>query len=699
MDMIRSVIVFLCLVVFANGYNLKYGNRPRPHASLAATLANEFQLLLPENIQYDVSTQNEYKIVSVSPLIINNNDEVTVTFESKTPSDLDWIAAYAPAGVDIISYVPVKYGYCDEAPNYLDESSPDYGKGSLIFNFTNLRADINFVYFTNGTYYPVVKDRSSVNVTFANLNQQLRPRVTPSGDPDVFTMAWSSYNNTKPVLKWGTSNGTYIYTVAASTDTITIDEVCGAPANGTGWWDLGLIHTSNFTGITSLPKDSKIYYIFGDEDMNTFSSEYVFYVPPTAGEQPSDRPTTIILYDDLGRGSTDDTYTWYEYGRPAINTTMSVSAEIFSGNVDAVYHGGDISYATGYLSVWDFFMNMISPVAGSVLYLSTVGNHESDWHHAHGSIYDVTDSGGECGVLTTTLLQQPSPSTIDAPWWSYDIGIVHLVGISTEHNFTIGSPQYQWLENDLVSVNRTKTPWIIFGGHRAMYINSNYGGPVTSDISVMDELILNIEPLLFKYRVNIGFYGHNHVVQRQAAVYNKQVVQCSTAVEDPTTKITTHYQIDPQATVQMVVGTGGAGFTVNAYGGNEQPAWSEDFFYLWGYTKVYAYNSTYLYWEWINSANNEVMDRMVFTQSTDFSQSWSTPPEKSDLICHSVTSNGNTGTTAIIALFTIIGAVIFLFGLTQLWIFIRGSNSKTTFVTDIDPLLSGTSSNSINSRL
>lgn len=46
-----------------------------------------------------------------------------------------------------------------------------------------------------------------------------------------------------------------------------------------------------------------------------------------------------------------------------------------------------------------------------------------------------------------------------------------------------------------------------------MYINSNYGGTDTSDITVMENLILNIEPLLWEYRVNIGFYGHNHAVR------------------------------------------------------------------------------------------------------------------------------------------------------------------------------------------
>lgn len=50
-----------------------------------------------------------------------------------------------------------------------------------------------------------------------------------------------------------------------------------------------------------------------------------------------------------------------------------------------------------------------------------------------------------------------------------------------------------------------------------MYINSNYGGTPTSDITVMKELILNVEPLLFQNQVNLAFYGHNHVVQRQSA--------------------------------------------------------------------------------------------------------------------------------------------------------------------------------------
>jgi hypothetical protein len=247
--------------------------------------------------------------------------------------------------------------------------------------------------------------------------------------------------------------------------------------------------------------------------------------------------------------------------------------------------------------------------------------------------------GGECGKATTTHYPMPFPATTDEPWWSYDVGLVHMVGISTEHNYTVGSKQYRWLENDLRTVNRTRTPWVIFGGHRAMYLHSNYSGPgvyarslsiylgnessnlmifivVTSDATVMDLMIDNLEPLLYKYRVNIGFYGHNHVVQRHAAVYQKKVVQHAAAqtVKNAITGAdeTVYVYDNPQATVHWVIGTGGADFTVTAT--EPKPDWNEDYFYLWGYSVVKAVNSTYLTMDWINSANDETVIRSVFTQ-------------------------------------------------------------------------------------
>lgn len=45
-------------------------------------------------------------------------------------------------------------------------------------------------------------------------------------------------------------------------------------------------------------------------------------------------------------------------------------------------------------------------------------------------------------------------------------------------NYTRGSPQWQWLLDDLRRVNRSATPWVLFGGHRPLYVDSDYDGDV-----------------------------------------------------------------------------------------------------------------------------------------------------------------------------------------------------------------------------
>lgn len=336
-------------------------------------LANEFQLIKPKNIRNKLGlTSYHYTVTEISPLMINNDDVVTVSYSTDNAVSSDWIAAYSPADADITQVVPVKYGWCNEDDNYMSA-----GYGSLYFNMTNLRSDIKFYYFSNGLTYPNLVATYDQNVDFNNYNEPLKPRVVPTGDYNVMKLVWSSKTSAQPTLKWGTtSGGEYTNVVQAVTDQITIDEVCGAPANATGWFDTGLIHIALLEGMEALA-NQQIYYIFGDEDTNDYSKEYRFFVPPLPGTQPPDRGTTVVLYDDLGRGSTDDTYTWYEYGRPAVYTMYSVAAEIDAGRVDAIYHGGDISYATGYLSVWDFFLDMISPAAASVPYLTTGINNRT----------------------------------------------------------------------------------------------------------------------------------------------------------------------------------------------------------------------------------------------------------------------------------------------------------------------------------
>jgi hypothetical protein len=584
--------------------------------------ANEFDTIHHENIKHSnfYPDENDYKIKTVEPSVISNNEMVYVTYTSTGPDWGDWIAAYSPPDVDVTKTAPIRFGWCDEDQDYFRT-----GTGTLTFNFTNMRDDIIFYYYAGGTTNPTAVTHSKQTVSFRNENEPLRPRMAATGDYDVFQLLWSSATSKTPTVKWGVQSGEYTNMVKADTEVIKKEDMCGGVAVEYGWRDLGLIHTGLFKGMKSLA-NSRLYYVFGDEETDDYSDEHVFQVPPLPGTQPPTRPTTAILYDDMGRGSNDMSYTWQFYGRPALNVSWSVGDRVARGEVDAIYHGGDTSYATGYMSIWDFWLNMMAPVASGTLYLTTVGNHEADWPGS--SVFNTTDSGGECSVPAFKLTPQPAPSTIKTPWWSYDVGLIHFVGISTEHDYFTNSAQWRWLENDLATVDRSKTPWVVFGGHRAMYLNSNYVSPdPTSDSSTMDAMITHIEPLLFKYKVNLAFYGHNHVVQRQSAVFNSTVVQHSVPRTDSDGK-TWHVHENPQATVHMVIGTAGADFTEGTL--VPAPEWNELTFYKWGYAVVQAVNATYLSWEWVEagSGSNKVLDRMVIIQDDPaYNKPWRLPWE------------------------------------------------------------------------
>ena len=60
----------------------------------------------------------------------------------------------------------------------------------------------------------------------------------------------------------------------------------------------------------------------------------------------------------------------------ALSVVNAMIDEVDSKKVDSVFHIGDISYATGFLVEWDFFLSLIRPLASRVSYMTAIGNHE-----------------------------------------------------------------------------------------------------------------------------------------------------------------------------------------------------------------------------------------------------------------------------------------------------------------------------------
>ena len=109
------------------------------------------------------------------------------------------------------------------------------------------------------------------------------------------------------------------------------------------------------------------------------------------------------------------------------------------------------------------------------------------------------DSGGECGVPLVHRFTAPENGN-SIFWYSFDVGFVHVIQMSSEHDWMPGSPQYEWIEHDLKTVDRAVTPWIVLTTHRPLYTTSNR---ILWDWFVARVFRHYFEDLLHQYQVNL----------------------------------------------------------------------------------------------------------------------------------------------------------------------------------------------------
>ena len=325
--------------------------------------------------------------------------------------------------------------------------------------------------------------------------------VTGDESSDAGTMAvtWSSArgDDASPAVRWWREDPPGVRTsdvvvTKATTYTYERDDLCGAPANASGYRDPGRIHRAALTGIDRATTRFVVYELIdsrGGLYPPAGEPRLRARVPPPAGahledgiwkekenKKDSSRPVSVAMFADMGRGTDDDSVTWNEYGSPAFNTSNALTNAAGNMDIDAAFLFGDVSYATGYQSVWDDYLEMISPWAAAVPFLVNPGNHEYDYTRADwpssrdggdanpkyiADVYGGADSGGECGVPTKRLLPMGISDThgqtgIPSGTWITSIGPIALVSMNTEVDFRSGSIQWRWLNKALGGINRTE---------------------------------------------------------------------------------------------------------------------------------------------------------------------------------------------------------------------------------------------------
>ena len=505
--------------------------------------------------------------LTADPSVLNNGEVTTVRWiNPQLHVRMDILALYCPSNSSSDRFTD--YWEIDSFPG-LKRSDK---KGEVKIALYNVRVCCEFrMFFVGDNDVELVAISNRIDFIEAPLHLHL----SLTGVPSQMRVQWTSWHPYTPVVLYGHSPTDLKYTATGSWRSYTNKDMCGPPANLTTFFlHPGYLHD---VLLTNLESNTRYFYRCGGINFNY---------------SPIKNFTTSLV-----RGS-PDTFSFAVYGDMDITSYPGAEATaklLLKGateqdSLSFVLHIGDISYANGFSYRWEEWMTMIEPYSSLIPYMVSVGNHDqvtakglgkdpsggSTVKHA-GSVHD---SGGECGIPLYNRFHMPDNGN-HLWWYSFDYGSVHITQISSEHDLSPGSVQFQWLHNDLMKVDSLVTPWKIVTLHRPMYTSEK----LINEPIVGKQLRQDIEELLTDNKVDLFISGHNHAYERTCKIYNSQ---CDNG----------------KGIVNIVVGTGGMQLDYDTIWKFE---WSRHFEVNFGFGRV-TVNRTDLLWEFVRNKDEAVAD-------------------------------------------------------------------------------------------
>ncbi|CAD5312647.1 unnamed protein product [Arabidopsis thaliana] len=479
-----------------------------------------------------VSSADSKATISISPNALNRSgDSVVIQWSGvDSPSDLDWLGLYSPPASPNDHFIG--YKFLNESSTWKD------GFGSISLPLTNLRSNYTFRIFrwSESEIDPKHKDHDQNPLPGTKHLLAESEQLTFGsgvGMPEQIHLSFTNMVNTMRVMfvagdgeerfvRYGESKDLLGNSAAARGMRYEREHMCDSPANSTiGWRDPGWI----FDTVMKNLNDGVRYYYQVGSDSKGWSEIHSYIARDVTAEE-----TVAFMFGDMGCATPYTTFIRTQ--DESISTVKWILRDIEAlGDKPAmISHIGDISYARGYSWVWDEFFAQVEPIASTVPYHVCIGNHEYDfstqpWKPDWAASIYGNDGGGECGVPYSLKFNMPGNSSestgMKAPptrnlYYSYDMGTVHFVYISTETNFLKGGSQYEFIKRDLESVDRKKTPFVVVQGHRPMYTTSNE----VRDTMIRQKMVEHLEPLFVKNNVTLALWGHVHRYERFCPISN-----------------------------------------------------------------------------------------------------------------------------------------------------------------------------------
>ncbi len=188
--------------------------------------------------------------------------------------------------------------------------------------------------------------------------------------------------------------------------------------------------------------------------------------------------------------------------RSNVKDHMAVVNAILTHNPGTfVLHVGDLIADGLVYKSWDteFFIPAKKLLNSLVLY-PTLGGHEknSAWYYDFFSL--------------------PKATNDTEKWYSFNYGNTHFIALDvndpkytnyTSGIYTVGSPQHDWLKQDLQSNAAKYAKWIVVFFHEPAFASGDSPGH-SSNQTVIRDLV----PLFKEYGVDLVFNGHAHFYER-----------------------------------------------------------------------------------------------------------------------------------------------------------------------------------------
>lgn len=432
--------------------------------------------------------------------------------------------------------------------------------------------------------------------------------------PGGMTVSWNSPGQiSEPTVYYGTDPNNLNLSSSSGTST-TFDSAVS--------WD-------NHVHLSGLAPFTKYYYRVSGQDASSDPETEDFYF--VTGREAGDRtPFTIAFFADMG----------IVVGNAFNKVIPPTFGSLYDSRdeYEFIWHAGDFAYAddwlweeleavlpldlaggaNAYMNIFNAYFDQLANVTKNAAYMSGPGNHEADCIEPDFSL--INDIIGLVGLnicpegqrnFTAYLnhfsmpTEGQTPNFLQNMWYSWDYGMAHFVQINTETDFTdapdqpgesggldsgpfgFSGQQLQWLEADLAAVDRTKTPWVIVGGHRPWYSASANCGPCQTAF----------EDILYQYNVDLAWFGHIHYYERDLPVYKGNA--------DP------NGLSNPRAPWNIVSGAAG-NFEGFSSPNSNLPSYTvvindQDY----GWSKLIFHNSSYLEERYISSETGEVLDSAI----------------------------------------------------------------------------------------